>query len=600
MIKNDYAIGIDLGTTYSCIGVYKNNKAEIIANSIGQRLTPSWVSFKGDDRLIGNAAKNIWMLNQKNTIYNVKRLIGRKFYDETVQNDIKLFPFKVEKDENSDKPVISVEGIEEKFLPQQISAMILSYLKQTAEDYLGQEVKDVVITVPAYFNAYQKKATKEAGEIAGLNVLRIINEPTAAAIAYGFNNNEKNKIILVFDLGGGTYDISILKIQNNKFQVLAINGNTHLGGEDFDDELVKHYAKKFEEDYGINILNNMKAKGRLKKACEQAKIDLSINMETIIIIDSIAEGYDLNYSINRADLNQICKDLFAKCIPPIKQALKDADLKVNDINEVVLVGGSSRIPKIQEMINNYFGDKILSKKINSDEAVGLGATIQAYIIKEKELKNNIQIININPLSMGVSVYNSKEIDNDLMSIIIPKNCNLPYINVQTYSTVFDYQECAGIIIYQGENKYVKDNYYIGEFMIKFIKLGLAGEVNVNIRMELDEDGILKVKAEEKDSNNKKEIIIQDVLNLTNKQIEKFKEIEKNFQYKKQLNTKLIKLKNKIKEYIYNQNEIIQQYPQQKQKIILQKIKNIKNILENNNTKEYEIKEIYHNLKNIFK
>ena len=580
--------------------VYKNNKVEIIPNSNGFRLTPSCVSFRKNERLIGRAAKNIITQNPENTIYDVKRLIGRNFSDKTVQNDIKLWPFKVEKDENSDKPIISVEinGQPQKLYPQQISAMVLSDLKKTAEDYLGEEVKDAVITVPAYFNAYQKKATKEAGEIAGLNVLKIINEPTAAAIAYGFNNNENNKIILVFDLGGGTYDVSILKIQNNKFQVLAINGNTHLGGEDFDNELVKYYAKEFEKDNGINIYNNMKAKGRLKKECERVKIELSELMETTISIEYIVEGKDLDYTINRADLNEICKDLFIKIIPPIEQALKDADLKATDINDVVLVGGSSRIPKIQEMIKNYFGNKILSKKINPDEAVGLGATIQAAIIKKEISNNNIQITDVNPISIGTNIKNNQNPSMSIMSIIIPKNHILPCTIKSNYYTISEFQKRVKIDIYQGENKYVEDNIFIGGFKLNIIE-PKKEEIKIIITMELDENGILKVEAkEENPKKNIKNIIIEDVLNLTKEQIEQFKEKEVFLQYNNQLNKNIIKLKDNLKQFIYKQIEIANEYPLNKKKFILQILEKTKNWLKNDNIKDYEIKQKINDLKSL--
>ena len=554
MEKDNYAIGIDLGTIYSCVGVFQNDKIEIIANSNGKRLTPSCVSFRGNERLIGNAAKNIIIQNPINTIYDVKRLIGRNYSEESVQNDIKLWPFKVEKEEKSDKPIISIEinGKTEKFYPQQISAMVLADLKNTAEDYLGEKVKDAVITVPAYFNAYQKKATKEAGEIAGLNVLRIINEPTAAAIAYGYNHNE-NKIILVFDLGGGTYDVSILKIDNKKFQVLSINGDTHLGGEDFDNLLVEYFANKFKEQKGINIMNNMRAKGRLKKECERAKIDLSNSLETTINIDCIANGEDLNFKIYRADFEKICKNLFEKCIPPIEQALKDANLNKNDIDEIVLVGGSSRIPKIQQMIEKYFGKDIvnkfktkISKRINPDEAVASGASIQAAIIKEKKFKNEIQITDINPLSLGTNIVNKENPSMQLMSIIIPKNHELPCKNKENYFTTSEYQKSVAIYVYQGENEYVKDNIFIGGFELNIMN-PQKEKIKIIVTMELDENGILKVEAEQENSNNKKEILIDDVLNLTNKQIEKFKNIEKQFQNNNQLNLKNIKLKNDKKE-----------------------------------------------------
>ena len=588
--KNDYIIGIDLGTTYSCVGVYKNDKIEIIPNSNGFRLTPSCVSFRKKERLIGRAAKNIIAQNPENTIYDIKRLIGRNFSEESVQNDIKLWPFKVEKDEDSDKPMISVTINDEleKFYPQQISAMILSDLKKTAEDFIGNEVKDAVITVPAYFNAYQKKATKEAGEIAGLNVIKLINEPTAAAIAYGLNNYEENKIILVFDLGGGTYDVSILKIANNKFQVLAINGDTHLGGEDFDNELVKYLAKQFENEYGINIMNNNRAKGRLKKECEKAKIDLSNSKETTIYIDCIVEGIDLNYNMNRADLEEICKDLFQKCIPPIKEALKDADLKVDDINEVVLVGGSSRIPKIQQLIEDFFGKKILSKKINPDEVVAEGATIQAAIINKEKLKGNFLITDINPFSLGTNVRNKQYPSMSIMSIIIHKNQPLPCKIKQNYFTISGYQKRVKIDIYQGENKYVKDNIYIGGFKLKIIKPQIY-QIKINVTMELDENGILKVEAEEEEnSNNKKEIIIEDVFNLTKEQIEKFKQKELFFQKNNQINKNITILKNKLKQFIYKQKEIANQYTLEKKNYIFQVLENAKIWLNNDNIKDYEI------------
>ncbi len=417
--ESDVIIGIDLGTTFSCVGVWKNNKIEIVPNSSGKRLTPSYVYFDNQKRLIGDPAKNKIAKNAEKTVYDVKRLIGRNYSDPHVQNDMKLWPFKVEKDENIDKPLISIElnGKPEKFYPQQISAMILSDLKNSAEEFLGKKIKNAIITVPAYFNEGQRKATKEAGEIAGLNVVRIINEPTAAALAYGFNNQfDDVKTILVFDLGGGTFDVSILKLEKSEFKVLSINGNTHLGGEDFDNRLVKYCADKFEEENNINIMNNQKALRLLKKYCEQVKIELSNNLEANIDIDRLAEGYDFELNIHRTDFEDCCKDLFDKCFPPITQALEDANLQKEDIDEIVLVGGSTRIPKIQEKLKEYFNGKELSKKINSDEAVAEGATIQAQLIKDGKINDTIKFIDINPISLEI----------EKMTIMIPKNTPIPF------------------------------------------------------------------------------------------------------------------------------------------------------------------------------
>ena len=354
-------------------------------------------------------------------------------------------------------------------------------------------------------------------------------------------------------------------------------------------------------------MKNMRAKGRLKKECEKAKIDLSDSLETTICVDCIADGIDLNYNINRADLEEICKGLFNKCIPPIDQALKDADLKVDDIDEVVLVGGSSRIPKIQKMIEDYFGNKNIndikqkiSKKINPDEVVALGASIQAAFIKGEKFRDIIKITDINPLSLGFGVKRRKEMEDGLMSIVIPKNCILPHKHTKTYITIFDYQKEINIRIYQGENKYVKDNYYIGGFKLKGLRKALAGEVKINQTMELDENGILKITAEEQGSDNLKEIMIEDVLNLTNEQIENFKQKEYQLQYNNQFNLEVIKLKDNLKQFIYKQKEIINQSPINKQKIIIQQIDELEILLKNNNITIDEIKEAYNNLNNLIK
>ena len=374
------AIGIDLGTTYSCVGVYNNNKVEIIPNEMGMNTTPSVVSFEGKERLIGQAAKDKITQNYKNTIYDAKRLIGRRYTDKTVKEDMKKWPFKIEKDENSDRPLIVVEYLNEikKFFPEEISSMVLGKMKKIAEDYLSTSITDAIITVPAYFNDSQRQSTKDAGRIAGLNVMRIINEPTAAAIAYGLDNKSDNeKTVLVFDLGGGTFDVSILVLNEETFEVKSTSGNTHLGGEDFDNRLMQFCIEKFKEETDVNIELNQKALRRLKQYCENAKRALSSAIETTIEIENLAKNEDLNVTITRIEFEEKCKDLFEKCFESIKQAMEEAGLSKNEIDDIVLVGGSSRIPKIQEMIKQFFNGKELCKSINPDEAVAYGAAYQA-------------------------------------------------------------------------------------------------------------------------------------------------------------------------------------------------------------------------------
>ncbi len=449
---NDYVIGIDLGTTNSCVGVWKNGKTEIIADSQENRIIPSYVSFTKDQRLIGAAAKKQITKNIKNTIYDAKRLIGRNYSDEHVQEDMKLYPFKIIKDPKEDRPLIEViyKGEKKAFLPQEISAMILSQLKNQSEEYLGTTIKNAVITVPAYFNEGQKTATRDAGRIAGLNVLRIINEPTAAAIAYGLQNQfNTSKNIFVFDLGGGTFDVSILKLEHNTFKVLATNGNTHLGGEDFDNQLVKYCIEEFKQEKGIDISKNDKAKRRLKVFCEELKKDLSVNLESNIDIDGLAEGEDFEMSINRSTFEHLCQNLFEKCKEPMKQALKDANLTVNNIDDIVMVGGSSRIPAIQEIVKQFFNGKELSMKINADEAVAIGATIQGAVIKVEDNIEDIIIKDINPISIGTNMV------NDVMSVLIPKGTQIPCKISNTYLTIKDNQKVMAFNIYQGERKIIK-------------------------------------------------------------------------------------------------------------------------------------------------
>ena len=535
------AIGIDLGTTYSCVGVWRNNKVEIIPNSDGGRTTPSVVSFTNTERLIGEAAK-IYIKNYKNTVYDSKRMIGRKYNDPEIQRDMKIWPFEVVPDPNSDRPMVKVEylGETKTFLPEEISSMILQRLVSEANDYLGKTVKDAIITVPAYFNNNQRQATKIAGQIAGINVLRMINEPTAAAIAYGLDNKKNDEQnILIFDLGGGTFDVSILNFEGSLLEVRATRGDTHLGGEDFDDRLIHYCIDEFKNDTGNDISKNERAKRRLKIACEKAKKTLSSAQETMIDIDSLAEGEDFNIKINRPKFEDLCRDLFEKCIPPITDALKDAELKKEDINEIVMVGGSSRIPKVIEIVKAYFNGKEVNKSIHPDEAVAYGAAIQAAIA------NNVQddgleklvLLDVTPLSLGI------ELKGGEMDVLIKRNTTIPCKKSTTYQNVRDNQPQVRIKVFQGERKFVKDNHFLGEFIMK-IPPKKKGEVKIEVTFEEDINGILVVSAKELSSKNVEKIKIdQDKNVLSQEEIARLmKEAER---FKKQDEEKALDNKSKI-------------------------------------------------------
>ena len=526
------AIGIDLGTTYSCVAVYRNGKVEIIPNETGAFTTPSVVSFEGKERLIGEAAKENITKNYKNTVYDAKRLIGRRFDDKTVQDDMKRWPFKVVKDENSDRPIIIVDYMNEKkkFFAEEISAMILQKLKQIADDYLKYNVENAIITVPAYFNDSQRQATKDAGRIAGLNVLRIINEPTAAAVAYGLDHkNDKEKNILVFDLGGGTFDVSILNVCEETLEVKSTSGNTHLGGEDFDNKIMEYCIEEFKSETGVDISRNQKAIRRLKKHCEDAKKILSSAVEATIDIESISEDEDMNIVITRTTFEERCKELFEKCFDSIKEALKDAGLTKNDIDDIVLVGGSSRIPKIQEMIKQYFNGKELCKDINADEAVAYGAAYQAASIGEEEEDDALEklvLVDVTPLSLGL------EIKGGIMSKIIKKNTPIPISKNKIYQTASDNQEEAKFTIYQGERKLVKDNVKIGEYTVKIKGRGKAGEVKFKVDFSIDVNSVLHVNAKEINKDNEIKLDINaETMKMSDEEIEK--KIEEAKKYKMQ-------------------------------------------------------------------
>ena len=493
MSEQQIVLGIDLGTTNSCVSIWINGKIETLANKMGHRTTPSMICFTKNEVIVGDAAKNTMLRFPTTTIYGIKRLIGRNFNDKEVQNDMKYWPFKIIKDPNSNKPKIEVEFQNKKqtFFAEEISAKVLVTMKEIAEEFLNRKVKDVVITCPAYFNDLQRKATQMAGKIAGLNVLRIINEPTAAAIAYAYNrkiNNDQN--ILIFDLGGGTFDVSIVNIDGDLYEVKSNCGDMHLGGDDFDNSLVDYCLKELKNK-GYDFYNNTKMKTKLKIECEKAKIFLTSLEDTSISLEDIEQ----EIKISRAEFEEICKDLFNKCIPILDNAIKDAELNKENINEIILVGGSSRIPKIQQIIKEYFGKNPL-KDINPDEVVSMGAAIQGLIVNPdtKQIDgtgiDKMVIMDIIPLSLGI------ELDDGEMDFIIKRNTSIPYEQTKKYQLSKDYNTKFTIKIYQGERLIAKENTLLGEFTISGILPKKKGEVIVEVTFYINSDGILEVKAEE--------------------------------------------------------------------------------------------------------
>lgn len=574
---SEIAIGIDLGTTYSCVGVWKDNTVEIIANDQGNRTMPSYVAFNDGEVLVGESAKNQAPSNPDRTIYDSKRLIGRKWDDPSVQADIKNFTFKVIKGENN-RPQIEIidKGETKRFYPEQISAFILTKMKETAEAYLGHKVKKAVITCPAYFNDSQRQATKDAGAIAGLDVIRVINEPTASAIAYGLDKNIKDeKRVLIFDFGGGTFDVSILALEGGVFEVKSTAGDTHLGGEDFDVRMVDFCAKEFTKKTGIDVSKNMRALRRLRSECERAKRTLSNSQMVVIELDSFCEGKDFNYKMTRAKFEDLCGDLFKKCIKPIETALIDAKLSKHDINEVILVGGSSRIPKIQQILKDYFDGKELCQSVNPDEAVAYGASVQAAILTntKSEKLTDVVLVDVTPLSLGI------EIGGTMMHVLIKRGHTIPCEQKDTFSTACDNQPVAQIKVYEGERAMTKDNNLLGTFDLTGLPPMPRGVPQIEITYKIDANNILNVTAVEKTSGKSNSIVITNNKGRLSKiEIEKMIAEAEKYKEEDEKIKKTVEAKNKLEGYISGwksqlDNENI------KKVLVESEIKNIKSFLD---------------------